>query len=109
MTHVFTLDAIARCESRGRHVFSWRWSWHDVGFDECTDCGATGPVGTRPRAPVTVPVDAGAADDVATPRAAAAGDDTARLQRNAYMRELLLLLHRHTTYDSDAACGLRHA
>jgi hypothetical protein len=27
-----------------RHRWLWVTSWHDVGFMECTVCGATGPV-----------------------------------------------------------------
>lgn len=78
MTRVFTLDAIARCESRGHHVFRFVWSWNEVGFDECEDCGAMGPWWERQRArPV-----------VSTRALRAMADDGTRQARNDYIREL---------------------
>lgn len=46
MTHVFSLDAIATCEQRG-HAFAWVETWHGIGFDECSRCGATGATRER--------------------------------------------------------------
>ena len=62
MTHVFSLEAIATCEQRG-HVFAWVETWHGIGFDECSRCGATGA--TRERSAGILPgaaVDAPAYD-----------------------------------------------
>lgn len=46
MTHVFSLEAIATCEQRG-HAFAWVETWHGIGFDECSRCGATGATRER--------------------------------------------------------------
>lgn len=76
MRRVFTRTAIAECLHRG-HAFAWRRSCGNLGFEECTRCGHSGPLQERQRSTVHQRiVDIQHRDNATSPRATTRGPQT---------------------------------